>query len=183
MKFPQSRSRSVGAAWRIVLFLAALLPVRAFAHEGENKGPWIDFSQYGFDGITQMMNAHPAFVHFPIALLPAILVFYCLGTWFKWPSLLIAGRATLYLAFLSLIIVVYTGLSARSAPSNDASEATRKTHKTTGFVTTGRALCCRRAKHRRWRTDWGGGRNLGGERAPNRDDAAAGPLSGRRPGR
>lgn len=134
MKFPQSRSRSVGANWRIVLFLTALLPVSAFAHEGGDKGPWIDFSQYGFDGITQMMNAHPAFVHFPIALLPALLVFYCLGTWLKWPSLLIAGRATLYLAFLSLIIVVYTGLRARSAPSNEAIEAIMQTHKNTGFV-------------------------------------------------
>ncbi len=127
------RSAAVG----LFLLVASLLPVTAFAHEGGKKGPWIDFSQYGFDGITQMMNAHPAFVHFPIALLPAILVFYCLGTWLKWPSLLIAGRATLYLAFLSLIIVVYTGLSARSAPSNEAIEAIMQTHKNTGFVIMG----------------------------------------------
>lgn len=137
MKSSPSYSRSVGASWKIIFFLSALLPVSAFGHDGGNKGPWIDFSQYGFDGITQMMNAHPAFVHFPIALLPAILVFYCLGTWFKWPSLLIAGRATLYLAFLSLIIVVYTGLRARSAPSNEAIEAIMQTHKNTGFVIMG----------------------------------------------
>ncbi|MDQ6626107.1 MAG: hypothetical protein M3Y69_08215, partial [Verrucomicrobiota bacterium] len=76
--------RSVGVppvAARVLLLLALLAPVTAFAHEGENKGPWIDFSQYGFDGVTKMMNVHPIFVHFPIALLPALLVFYCLGTW------------------------------------------------------------------------------------------------------
>lgn len=121
-----------------VLFLVALLfPMTAWAHEGENKGPWIDFSQYGFDGMTQMMNTHPLFIHFPIALLPALLIFYCFGTWLKLPSLLIAGRATLYLAFLSLIVVVYTGLAARSAPSTEAIEAIMQTHKNTGFVIMG----------------------------------------------
>ncbi len=124
-------------AARFFVLLALLAPVTVFAHEGENKGSWIDFSQYGFDGLTKMMNVHPIFVHFPIALVPAMLIFYCLGTWFKLPSLLIAGRATLYLAFLSLIVVVYTGLAARSAPSNEAIEAIMQTHKNTGFVIMG----------------------------------------------
>ncbi len=123
---------------RVLLGFALLFPMTARAqHEHEGSGPWIDFSQYGFDGLTQMINTHPAFVHFPIALLPAILIFYCLGTWLKWPSLLIAGRATLYLAFFFLIIVVYTGLSARSAPSNEAIEKIMQTHKNTGFVIMG----------------------------------------------
>lgn len=132
-----ARAPSPSFLVRTFPLLAILSPVAAFAHEGENKGPWIDFSQYGFDGLTNLMNVHPAFVHFPIALVPAMLIFYGLGTWLKLPSLLIAGRATLYLAFLSLILVVYTGLAARSAPSNEAIEQIMQTHKNTGFVIMG----------------------------------------------
>lgn len=121
----------------LLLFLSVLLPATVIAHEGESSGPWIDFSQYGFEGLSKMLNVHPAFVHFPIALIPAMLLLYCLGTWFKKPSLLVAGRATLYLAFISLAIVVWTGMDARSTPSNEAIEKIMGTHKNTGWVLLG----------------------------------------------
>lgn len=116
-------------------FLAfALFPATVLAHAGESQTPWIDFSQYGFGGLSKVLNVHPAFVHFPIALIPTMLLFYCLGTWLRKPSLLIAGRATLYLAVVSLVLVVYTGMAARSTPSNDAIEKIMGTHKNTGWV-------------------------------------------------
>ena len=36
----------------------------------------MDFSLYGFDGLRQTLNVHPAFIHFPIALLPVTFLFY-----------------------------------------------------------------------------------------------------------
>ncbi len=36
--------------------LTILLPATALAHEGESSGPWIDFSQYRFEGLSTMLN-------------------------------------------------------------------------------------------------------------------------------
>ncbi len=123
-------------AGKAILLLSLLQPLSALAAEGhgESGGPWIDFSQYGFEGLSKMLNVHPAFVHFPIALIPTMLFLYCLGTWMKKPALLVAGRATLYLAFLSLVLVVWTGMAARSTPANEAIEKIMGTHKNTGWV-------------------------------------------------
>ncbi|MEP6673459.1 MAG: DUF2231 domain-containing protein [Chthoniobacter sp.] len=134
MNSHQQNSKVTSAAANLLALLALALPATALAHEGESSGPWIDFSQYGFDGLSKMFNVHPAFVHFPIALIPTMLLLYCLGTSLKKPALLVAGRVTLYLAFISLALVVYTGMAARSTPSNDAIEQIMGTHKNTGWV-------------------------------------------------
>ncbi len=112
----------------------------AAAHEGESAGPWIDFSQYGFGGMSEVPNVHPAFVHFPIALIPTMFAFYCLGIWMKKPALIVAGKITLWLATLALAIVVYTGMAARSTAANEAIEKIMGTHKNTGFVLLGIAF-------------------------------------------
>ena len=43
----------------------------------------MDFSLYNFDGLTKTYNVHPAFVHFPLALLAVTLLFYAGGLLFK----------------------------------------------------------------------------------------------------
>ena len=52
----------------------------------------MDLSLYGFEGLSQTFNIHPAFVHFPIALLPVTLVFYAAGILLRRPAFLI-GKA------------------------------------------------------------------------------------------
>lgn len=99
------------------------------------KPPAFDFSMYGFEGLGKLMNVHPAFVHFPIALFPVVLLFYGLGVWLKKPPLLIGGRLVLYLAMISLAITVFTGLRAEdSIPHNREIHRMMETHKNTGWV-------------------------------------------------
>lgn len=55
-RFPKDTLQRIGFSLRshltakVLLLTALLFPLNAWAHEGESKGPWIDFSQYGFDG-------------------------------------------------------------------------------------------------------------------------------------
>ncbi len=98
----------------------------------------MDFSLYGFDGLTRTYNVHPAFVHFPIALLPATLVFYASGILFKKRAMLVAGRVCLYLSALSGILAVVTGLIAQDTiPHNERIHHMMDTHRTTGFIILG----------------------------------------------
>lgn len=62
--------------------------------------------------LKEMFNVHPAFVHFPIALIPVALLLYFLGTVLSNCSLNVAVRACLYLALFSGAITVLTGLTA-----------------------------------------------------------------------
>lgn len=66
----------------------------------------------GLDGTKEMLNWHPLFVHFPIALLLGSLAFYLLGRIFKNEGLLAAGKWSLFLGTLIAAVTVWTGLQA-----------------------------------------------------------------------
>lgn len=142
IRHQQNVDRYLGPLTRVGLLLltvsAVFLPSVVLAHGDEESESWIDFSHYGFSGLTKLFNVHPVFVHFPIALLPLVLLFFALGIWLKWPSLLIAGRTTLYLACASVIIAVLTGNAAmESFPHNEVIHRMMETHQHTGYVILG----------------------------------------------
>lgn len=72
----------------------------------------MDWAILGFQGLKEMLNVHPMIVHIPVALFPASLLFYLLGFVFKRRSLLVAGRACLYLAVLGAAAAVWSGKAA-----------------------------------------------------------------------
>ena len=76
--------------------------------------------QLGFEGFSQLINIHPVFVHFPIALLASAALFYLLGVLFKKDSLLQAGRWALYAGTLSAGLAIWTGLRAERTVEHDA---------------------------------------------------------------
>lgn len=80
-----------------------------------------------------MMNVHPAFVHFPIALLPSSLLFYALGLVWGVRSLLVAGRACLYLAASGALLAVVTGWAAQDVPHNETIHRILLAHRTLGL--------------------------------------------------
>jgi uncharacterized membrane protein len=95
----------------------------------------MDTSLYGFDGLHQVYNVHPVFIHFPIALFPVTLLFYALGLVFRKQPLLIAGRICLYLTALSGIAAIVTGLIAQDTfPHNERIHHMMETHRTTGLI-------------------------------------------------
>lgn len=98
----------------------------------------MDLSLYGFDGLTKTYNIHPAFVHFPIALLPVTLLFYALGFVWRKQGFLTAGRGCLYLSTVSVITSVITGLIAQNTvPHNDRIHHMMDTHRITGLIILG----------------------------------------------
>jgi uncharacterized membrane protein len=106
-------------------------------HGGASQGleTRLDPALLGFSGLQEGFNVHPAFVHFPIALFPAALLFYGLGLLFKKGSLRSAGRGCLYLATASSVVAVVTGLFAEdSFPHNEIIHHMMQTHKTIGLV-------------------------------------------------
>src|SRR5512140_3260816 len=81
-----------------LVILASVMPL--LAHEGHQDHPESAFDPalLGSSGLKEVFNLHPAFVHFPIALVPAALWLYFLGIVLRKPALSLAGRACLYLA-------------------------------------------------------------------------------------
>jgi len=89
----------------------------------------MDLSLLGFRGLREVYNVHPAFVHFPVALLPSALLLYVLGVLLKRPALNAAGRACLYLATAGAAAAVTTGLLAEdSFPHNETIHHMMETH-------------------------------------------------------
>ena len=92
------------------------------------------------------MNAwipnHPAFVHFPIALLSAAFFFELLGLLFRRDSLHDVGRAVLFLGTVCALVALGTGLWAEKLtdPGPRALEAVSEPHKTFAYVTVGLAV-------------------------------------------
>lgn len=75
---------------------------------------------WGFQGAQELINIHPVFVHFPIALIFSSLVFYFLGHLFRKEELLIAGKWTLYFGTMAAALAVWTGLQAAGTVSHGA---------------------------------------------------------------
>jgi uncharacterized membrane protein len=89
----------------------------------------MDISLLGFSGFGQLYNVHPAFVHFPIAFLPASFGLYLLGVVLKRKSLLMSGRTCLYLALAGGLAAVGTGLAAEGTfPHNATIHDMMETH-------------------------------------------------------
>lgn len=76
---------------------------------------------WGFEGAKELINHHPLFTHFPIALLLASLGFYLMGLVFKKEHFLKSGQWTLYLGTLSAAVAVWTGLQAADTVSHAGS--------------------------------------------------------------
>ncbi len=95
----------------------------------------MDPSLLGFQGLRQVFNVHPVFVHFPIALFPSALLLYGLGIFLNWRSCCVAGRACLYLATAGTVIAIVTGLMAQDTfPHNERIHHMMQSHKTLGLV-------------------------------------------------
>ncbi len=90
----------------------------SWASEGHEhtKGGFFNV-QWGFQGLQNLMNVHPLFVHFPIALLLVAAALYVLGTITKRESIFVAGKWSLLLGTLGAAFAVLTGLqAAKSVP-------------------------------------------------------------------
>ena len=123
-------------AWSAALFAAAPL----LAHEGHHAHPEpvFDLGLLGFSGLMEVFNLHPVFVHFPIALVPTALLLYFLGIALKKSWLNMAGRSMLYLALISSVVTIATGLAAQSSfPHNEIIHHMMQTHRTIGLVLAG----------------------------------------------
>lgn len=67
-----------------------------------------------FQAVRQAKNLHPMFVHFPLALLPTSFLFYAIGIGTRRRDFTFAGRAVLFLAFLSTLLAFFTGFRAET---------------------------------------------------------------------
>ena len=75
--------------------------------------------KWGFEGVKELLNLHPLFTHFPIALLISSVGFYLLGLVFKKDHFLKTGQWTLYFGTLGAAAAVWTGLQAANTVSHD----------------------------------------------------------------
>lgn len=122
------------------LFLGIItLPVVAFAHEGHEHASNIPTNvEWGFQGLREIINIHPLFVHFPIALLLTAITFYFLGTIFRKEELLSAGKWVFYAGTLSAAVAVWTGLrAADTVPHGGDMHQTLMAHQYIGVVILG----------------------------------------------
>ena len=89
----------------------------------------------GLAGLREMINAHPLFVHFPVALLTLSAIFYLFGAATKKEGLIEAGRWTLYAGTLFAALSVWTGLRAEHTVELDAEgHEIVELHEKLGFV-------------------------------------------------
>lgn len=97
----------------------------------------MDWSLLGFRGLNQVLNIHPVFVHFPIALFPTTLLFYAIGILRKKDRFLLGGHVLLLLAFTSVGVAVITGLVAfnnYNLPHGDKLHSLMLTHQMIGYI-------------------------------------------------
>ena len=85
-----------------------------------------------------MLNIHPYFVHFPIAILSVGLLWDLLGILLKKESLKNAGWWAQVFGVIAIIITVTTGLiAANSAAHSEAAHEIMETHETIGLIVAG----------------------------------------------
>lgn len=100
----------------------------------------MDTTLLGFAALKEFNNVHPLFVHFPIALLPASLLMYFLGTALRKPAFNAAGRACLYMGAAGGVLAVITGFQAEgSFPHGEAVHRLMETHEAVGLAVLGLA--------------------------------------------
>jgi len=101
----------------------------------------ISVVQWGLKGLGEVINIHPLFVHFPIALLLTSFACFLLGTLFKKDELLITGKWALYFGTLAAAATVLTGLQAeRGVSHGGGTHEMMFVHKYIGFVVLGLSL-------------------------------------------
>lgn len=95
----------------------------------------MDWSLLGFKGLGEVVNIHPVFVHFPIALFPVTLLFYFIGIVWRKENFLFAGKISMALAILSTGITVLTGeLAKTSFEHNEIIHNIMITHEKIGIL-------------------------------------------------
>ena len=103
----------------MVFLLSVLFAGNVWAHAGHEHASAIPHVKWGLDGAKELINIHPLFVHFPIALLLAAVVFYFLGSVIGKEDLFAAGKWVLWLGTLSAGLAVWTGLKAPDTVFHD----------------------------------------------------------------
>jgi len=94
--------------------------------------------QWGFQGAMEMLNVHPIFVHFPVALLSTSFLVYLLGVIFRKEELLAAGKWMLYFGTLAAALAVWTGLKAEeTVPHAGEVHEILEAHENLGYVVLG----------------------------------------------
>lgn len=93
-----------------------------------------------FPGFQAALNHHPMFVHFPIVLWLAALLFELVAVWRGSDEIQRAASGMLYLGTLAALVTVLTGFSAEgSVPPGDAQRVVG-IHETVMLVSTSLAL-------------------------------------------
>lgn len=91
--------------------------------------------KWGLEGVKELVNLHPLFTHFPIALLLVSLAFYLLGLVFKKEHFLKTGQWTLYFGTMGAVAAVWTGLqAANTVPHDDTTHAMMMAHQYLGIA-------------------------------------------------
>lgn len=75
--------------------------------------------EWGLRGVRELLNLHPLFTHFPIALLFSSAVFYALGLLSKRDHFLKTGQWVLYFGTAGAAAAVWTGFQAAGTVSHD----------------------------------------------------------------
>ena len=71
-------------------------------------------------GLNNLLNVHPLFVHFPIALTLAAALFIILHLATRRADFISMGSSLIYLAAVSAIVTIITGYNAAAAIGHDA---------------------------------------------------------------
>lgn len=118
----------------------------------------MDWSLLGFQGLSQVFNVHPVFVHFPIALFPTAFLFYFLAVILKRDRFAAAGQVCLVLSLIATLLAVATGYIAQDTfEHGEAIHRMMETHQLIGYAVLGLATVT---------TLWSFARSEGRPRAP-----------------
>lgn len=104
----------------LIMLAVTAFPGVALAHQGHEHASNVPVVSWGLQGIKEMINLHPLFVHFPIALLLGAVAFYFLGLILKKEELLGAGKWALFAGVLGAAVSVWSGLEAAETVFHDA---------------------------------------------------------------
>jgi|GEM_PF-694594 len=92
----------------------------AYAHEAHKAVTQKIEIPWGLQGAGELLNIHPLFTHFPVALLLFSAAFYFSGTLLRKHHFFPVGKWLLYSGVLTVIPAVWTGLrAAEGVPHNE----------------------------------------------------------------
>ncbi len=91
-------------------------------------------------GLKAALNYHPMFVHFPIVLWLAALLFEILAVWRSSDELQRMASRMLYLGTLAAVVTVMTGLAAQNSVAPGAAQRAVGIHETLMLTATSLAI-------------------------------------------